>query len=248
MMNVDKTVIITGSSGGIGRALLENFCKEKFNIWACSREKNKEHSDFLNGLKKKANGFIKDLYFDFENTEDMKNAAQTIINSNEKIDGLINNAGTIHTALFQMTSVETFKKIFNINFFSQLHFTQYIIKNMIKNKSGSIVNISSTAAFDGVDGRVAYSSSKAAIVSATKVIASELAKFNIRVNAIAPGLTNTKMMNKNHSEENINKTLDKIPLKRIAEPKEIADATFFLISNKSSYITGQTLRVDGGME
>ena len=245
----NKTVIITGCNRGIGKSIFELFYKKKINIWACARKESQEFSDFIKELKNTNSKevFIKDIYFDFDNTEDVKNAAQKIALSGDKIDGLINNAGIIHTATFQMTTVETFKKIFNTNFFSQLYFTQYILKNMVKNTSGSIVNISSTAAFDGAEGRAAYSSSKAALLSVTKIMASELAKFNIRVNAIAPGLTNTDMLLKNHSKEIIKKTLDKIPIKRVAEPSEIAKVALFLISDSSSYITGQTLRVDGGM-
>ena len=245
----NKTVVVTGCNRGIGRAIFELFHKRKINVWACARKKSQEFSDFIKDLKNADDkeAFIKDIYFDFDNMEDVKKAAQKIILSGDKIDGLVNNAGTIHTAPFQMTTIETFKKVFNTNFFSQLYFTQYILKNMVKNKRGSIVNISSTAAFNGVEGRSAYSSSKAALLSVTRVMASELAKFNIRVNAIAPGLTNTDMLTKNHSKEIIEETLNKIPAKRVAEPSEIAKVALFLISDNSSYITGQTLRVDGGM-
>ncbi len=245
-----KTVVITGSNGGIGKSLVKLLYNNNFNIYACARKKSEEHTSFIESLKNKNSNetFIKEIYFDFENREEVKKSAEKIILSENSIYGLINNASIIHTAPFQMTSVKTFEKLFDVNFFSQLYFTQYIIKNMIKKKNGSIINISSTAAFDGIEGRSAYSSSKAAWVSITKVMSKELSRFNIRVNSIAPGLTNTKMLNENHSKENIKKTLEKTSLKRLAEPIEIAKVALFLISDDSSYITGQTVRVDGGME
>ena len=146
-----------------------------------------------------------------------------------------------------MTSIEKFKKIFQINFFSQIAFTQQIIKNMIKNKSGSIVYVSSTSGIEGNEGRSAYSSSKAAIISKVKVMSKELGAFNIRVNAIAPGLTNTRMMNENTSIKKINDVTKDLSLKRFGEPNEIGNTALFLSSDLSSYITGQTIRVDGGM-
>ena len=146
-----------------------------------------------------------------------------------------------------MTPIEKFKEIFQINYFSQIIFTQQIIKNMIKNKNGSITYISSTSGIDGNEGRGAYSDSKAAIISKSKVLSKELGIFNIRVNSIAPGLTNTSMMTENTSKEKIKSIIENLSLKRFAEPNEIANTALFLSSDLSSYITGQTIRVDGGM-
>ena len=117
---------------------------------------------------------------------------------------------------------------------------------MIRKKKGSIVNISTTSAIDGIEGRLAYSSSKAALASSTKVLSRELGQMNIRVNAIAPGLTNTDLMHKSHPEHILKQTIDSLSLKRIAEPEEIASAVLFLASDMSSYITGEVIRVDGG--
>jgi len=118
---------------------------------------------------------------------------------------------------------------------------------MIKKKSGSIIYISSSSALDGNVGRSAYSASKAAMIAEAKVLSKELGNHNIRVNTIAPGLTETDMMRDNTQESVINETLSKISLKRIAEPTEIANTALFLSSDISSYITGQVIRVDGGM-
>ena len=118
---------------------------------------------------------------------------------------------------------------------------------MIKNKSGSITYVSSTSVIDANEVRGAYSDSKAAIISKAKVLSKELGIFNIRVNTVAPGLTNTDMMNNNTSKEKIKSTIENLSLKRFADPKEIANTIVFLSSDLSNYITGQTIRVGGGM-
>ena len=177
----------------------------------------------------------------------IKDSANKILKSNKAIDILINNAGTIHTALFQMTSIKKLKEVFDVNFFSQTIFTQYILKSMIKNKKGCIVYISSSSALDGNEGRSAYSSAKAAIIAHAKVLSRELGVYNIRVNSIAPGLTNTDMMKKNHKDEIVNEMVSRISLRRIANPEEIANVVLLLSSDLTSYITGQVIRADGGM-
>jgi len=146
-----------------------------------------------------------------------------------------------------MRSVKKLKELFEVNFFSQTIFTQYILKSMIKNKRGSIVYISSSSALDGNEGRSAYSSAKAAMIAQAKVLSREVGIYNIRVNTIAPGLTDTDMMRKNTPEEILNEVTSRISLKRIANPEEIANVALLLSSDLSSYITGQVIRVDGGM-
>jgi len=146
-----------------------------------------------------------------------------------------------------MTTVNKFKEIFETNFFSTVQFTQIILKSMMPHKNGSIINISSTSAFDNEDGRSAYSSSKLSLVSLTKTLSNELGRFNIRVNSIAPGLTQTDMAMQNTKKELIDKIIDDTALKRIGNTKDIANTALFLSSELSSYITGQTIRVDGGM-
>ena len=137
--------------------------------------------------------------------------------------------------------------MFETYFFSQTLFTQYILKSMIKKKSGSILYISSSSALDGNEGRSAYSSAKAAIIAQAKVLSRELGVHNIRVNSIAPGLTNTDMMKENTTQETIKDVLSRVSLRRIANTGEIANTALFLSSDLSSYITGQVIRVDGGM-
>jgi 3-oxoacyl-[acyl-carrier protein] reductase len=163
------------------------------------------------------------------------------------VDILVNNAGVIFTALFQMTSVAKMKEVFEINYFSQMLLTQSITKIMTRQKCGRIVNISSSAAIEGNEGRTAYASSKAAMIASTKVMAKELAIYNISVNAIAPGLTETDMMQGSTPKEALEYTLQRISMKRVGKPEEIANVALFLSSELSTYMTGQVLRVDGGM-
>jgi 3-oxoacyl-[acyl-carrier protein] reductase len=187
------------------------------------------------------------VYFDLANADEVKRGAQAIIAAGQGVDILVNNAGMIHTALFQMTTMDKMKEVFWVNFFSQMLFTQYMVKVMTRRKSGSIINISSSAAIDCNEGRTAYAASKAAMICATKVMAKELAPYNIRVNAVAPGLTETDMMRGSTPKDALEAALQRTCMKRVGRPEEIANTILFLSSEQSSYITGQVLRVDGGM-
>ena len=247
MLLDNKTAVLTGSNRGIGKKILEVFSMSGAKVFACVRENNDSFKSYVDQLEKKTKNQIITIKLDLSNEEEIKNAANEIVSSKIPIDILINNAGIIHNSIFQMTSINKFKEIFDINFFSQALFTQYILKSMVKNKKGSIVNISSTSGIDGNAGRSAYSASKAALISQSKALSRELGIHNIRVNTIAPGLTNTDMMKNNTTKNEIENVLKDVSLKRLADPEEIANAVLLLSSDLSSYITGQTIRVDGGM-
>lgn len=247
MLLDNKTAVLTGSNRGIGKKILEVFSMNGAKVFACVRENNDSFKSYVDQLEKKTKNQIITIKLDLSNEEEIKNAANEIVSSKIPIDILINNAGIIHNSIFQMTSINKFKEIFDINFFSQALFTQYILKSMVKNKKGSIVNISSTSGIDGNAGRSAYSASKAALISQSKALSRELGIHNIRVNTIAPGLTNTDMMKNNTTKNVIENVLKDVSLKRLADPEEIANAVLLLSSDLSSYITGQTIRVDGGM-
>ena len=247
MLLKDKTAVVTGCNKGIGKKILEVFSTNGATVFACVRNIDEEFKSFLNELKQKFNNQIIPIQFDLNDETKIKEAANSILTSNKSIDILVNNAATIHTSIFQMTSVKKLKELFEVNFFSQTIFTQYILKSMIKNKRGSIVYISSSSALDGNEGRSAYSSAKAAMIAQAKVLSRELGVHNIRVNSIAPGLTNTDMMKKNHQEEIVNEIVSRISLRRVANPEEIANVVLLLSSDLTSYITGQVIRVDGGM-
>ncbi len=247
MLLKDKTAVVTGCNRGIGKKILEIFSENGASVFACVRNINDEFKLYVNNLEKKFGNKITPIKLDLSYEDQTKDAANDILKSNKPIDILVNNAATIHTAIFQMTSIKKLKEVFEIDFFSQTVFTQYILKSMIKNKKGSILYISSSSALDGNEGRSAYSSAKAAMISQAKVLSRELGIYNIRVNAIAPGLTDTDMMKQNTPKEIIKDVISRTSLKRVADTKEIANAALFLSSDLSTYITGQVVRVDGGM-
>ena len=243
-----KNSIITGCARGIGKGILELFAENGSNIiWACARKKTPDFEKYLHNLSKKNNVIIKPVYFDLSNKDEIKSAVKTIMSDKKKVDVLVNNAGITYNALFQMSTLDMINKVMDINFTSQFIFTQYIVKLMLRNGSGSIINISSTAAIDANSGRSVYGASKAALLCATKALASELGDSGIRANVVAPGITKTDMI-VSMSEEVIQETIDDTDIKRIGNPNDIANTVMFLASEHSSYITGQVIRVDGGLQ
>jgi|TARA_Y100000031_G_C8210659_1_gene380749 3-oxoacyl-[acyl-carrier protein] reductase len=247
MLLKGKTVVLTGSNRGIGKAMLEVFAKNGANIWACVRKPDDNFTRDIAVLTEKTGVTISPVYFDLADVEQVKEGVKTIRSSKQSVDILVNNAGINYTSLLQMTPIDKMKDVFDINFFSQMLLTQYILKIMTRQMSGSIINLSSSAAIEGNEGRTAYASSKAAMICSTKVLARELSAYNIRVNAIAPGLTQTDMMVESTPEDALENTLQRICMKRVGRPEEIANVALFLSSDLSSYMTGQVLRVDGGM-
>ena len=246
MLLKQKTAVITGCNRGIGKATLETFAKNGANIFACVRKESDEFTDVMTKLTAKTGISITPVYFDFAESEQVKAGIKTIISFKKQIDILVNNAGVASGSLFQMTSLQDLKQLFEINFFSQLLFTQGISRYMSRFKTGSIINIGSTAGFIGNAGMTSYGSSKAALMFSTKTMATELGVMNIRVNAIAPSITKTDMSDQ--MEEKIrNKHLETSALKRTADPIEVANVALFLASDLSSFVTGQILRVDGGL-
>ena len=247
MLLKNKTAVVTGCNRGIGKKILEVFSANGATVFACVRNISKEFKSSVDEIEKNTKNKIIPIQFDLSNESQIKEAANSILSSNKSIDILVNNAAMIHTAIFQMTSIKKLKEVFEIDFFSQTNFTQYILKSMVKNKKGSILYISSSSALDGNEGRSAYSSAKSALITQSKVLSRELGIHNIRVNTIAPGLTDTDMMKENTTQETIKDVLSRVSLRRIANTGEIANTALFLSSDLSSYITGQVIRVDGGM-
>jgi 3-oxoacyl-[acyl-carrier protein] reductase len=243
----NKTAIVTGANGGIGIEIVKLFHKNNANVFACVRSEDEEFKKRIKELEKINSNKIKIIKLDLQNEDSVKKAANEIISLTESVDILVNNAGTILTSSFLMTPIQKIKDLFQVNYFSQILFTQFIVKKMIKKKEGSIINISSSSAIEGNEGRIAYASSKSALTTSTKVMARELSSFNIRCNTVSPGLTDTKMMRDSHTEENIDKKVSSLMIKRSAKPIEVANVVLFLSSSQSSYITGEVIKVDGGM-
>ncbi|MCR4754950.1 MAG: SDR family oxidoreductase [Lachnospiraceae bacterium] len=240
-----KNVIITGSTRGIGRSILELFARNGANIWACARTRNDDFESEIHVLSEKHHVWITPIYFDLFDEDSVKKGIQQIIREKKPIDVLVNNAGMAYGGLATMTPVSKLKEIFQINYFAQVQIMQLILHVMIRQKSGSIVNMASIGGIETASGYLAYGSSKAALIYATKSCSHEVGEYGIRVNAIAPGLVETDMGGFK-SDEEIQKILNRSSLHRKADPYEIANCALFLASDKSSFITGQTLIADGG--
>lgn len=246
-MLTNKVAVITGSNRGIGKSILIKFAENGATVFAHARRYSVEHEQHCEALILRYGVKITPIYFDVCCLDEMKEGIKTIRSLTDKIDILVNNIGCVNSAkLFQMTSINEIRNEFEVNFFSSIQLTQYLSRFMIKAKSGSIINITACAAMDGYSGMLPYVSSKSAIIGATKRLAIELGEFGVRVNAIAPGLTDTDMSQK-MSRELTDKTLEHVIMKRKAKPEEIANVVIFLASSLASYITGQIIRVDGGM-
>ena len=241
----EKNIIITGARRGIGRVILELFARNGANIWACVRTEDENFLSEMNQLADECHVWIKPIYFDLADEDSVKKGIQEIIKEKKPIDVLVNNAGVSYGGLATMTPLKVIKDTFQINYFAQIQIIQMVLRVMMRQKSGTIVNMSSIGGIETAPGYLAYGSSKAALIHATKTISHEVGQYGIRVNAIAPGLTETDMGNYK-SEEEIQKVLERSSLHRKADPIEIANCALFLASEKSSFITGQVLIADGG--
>ena len=241
----NKNVIITGSNRGIGFATLNKFAEQGANIWACIRKEDTVFEEKMLRLALEYGVWIKTVPFDLSDEGSVRAGIKKIIDDKQPIDVLVNNAGIPYGGLFIMTPIAKLREVFEINFFMQILVMQLVAKKMIRQKEGVIINLASVGGIETNPGYLAYGSSKAAIIWATQSIAKELAPYHIRVNAVAPGLTNTEMGHFKSSEA-ISEVISRTGLKRMAQPEEIADAILFLASDSASYITGQILRADGG--
>jgi len=246
MLLKGKNAVITGCLRGIGRNCMELFAANGANIWACCQARSEEFEADVRRLAQDHSVAITPLYFDFLRQEEIKAAMKTIVMSKQPVDVLVNIAGMTHNGLFHMTPLEKMKEVFEVDFFSQMLITQYLTKVMARQKSGSVIYVSSISALDGNRGQLSYSASKAALVGATRTLAAELADYNIRVNAIAPGVIQTEMT-AGLPQEFYDRQMQKSAIKRLGLPSEVSGVLVFLASNLSSYVTGQIIRVDGGI-
>lgn len=231
----NKTILITGSSRGIGAATAILAKKYGANVILHGKTESIE----LKNLAKKI-----DCQYFFCDVGDAE-AIKSEIKKLKKIDILVNNAGINPSKSFLQLTNEDWEEIFKVNVMGAVNFSRAVLPKMIKARFGVITNIASIKGYLNVSGKPAYAASKAAIMRITSSMAEEFAPYNIRVNAVAPGFTETDMTKETLSPK-IKSQIDKIPLKRMAKPNEIAEAILFISSDKSSYITGQILLVDGG--
>lgn len=240
-----KNAILTGSNRGIGKAALEALAQNGVNVWACARQENAEFEAYVKELEKKHQVWIKPVYFDLTEETEIQQGIKSILKEKNTVDILINNAGIPFGGLFQMTSMKKLKEVFEVNYFSQIYIMQLVSRYMMRQKKGSIINMASVGGIEVNEGYLAYGSSKAALIWATKCLAKEMGSYHIRVNAVAPGLTETNMGNYK-SQEELEKVVERTALRRMAEPEEIAQAILYLASDQSAFVTGHILRIDGG--
>lgn len=240
-----KNAVITGARRGIGRAAVECFAKYGANIWACARKPDSDFEQDMAAIAGEYGVWIKPVYFDLADSGEMAAAVKGIFSEKLPVDVLVNNAGMPHGGTLFTTSMAKLREVFTVNFFAQIELMQYFGKYMLRRKGGSIVNIASIQGLEHNPGTLSYGSSKAALIWATRSCAKELAPHNVRVNAVAPGLTDTYMGHYRDAAET-EKILSRIPMGRMADPAEIAEVISFLASGRASYITGEILTADGG--
>ena len=241
----NKTAIITGATRGIGRGIAVEFANQGANVaftYSSSVDAAKALEDELNALGIKAKGYQSNAA-EFDTAQEL---AKEILKEFGSIDILVNNAGITKDNLLMRISEDDFDKVIDVNLKSVFNMTKAVIRPMMKQRSGSIINMSSVVGLKGNAGQSNYAASKSGILGFSKSVALELGSRNIRSNVIAPGFIETEMTGK-LDEATVQSWRDAIPLKRGGSPEDIANACVFLASDMSSYITGQTLSVDGGM-
>ena len=240
-----KTAIITGGSRGIGKAIVEIFVKQGANV-AFTYSSSSDAAKAIENKLSTKNVKVKSYKSDASNFEEAQLLTASVLEEFGSIDILVNNAGITKDNLLMRMSEEDFDRVIQVNLKSVFNMTKAVQRTMLKQRKGSIINMSSVIGVKGNAGQSNYAASKAGIIGFTKSMAIELGSRNIRSNAIAPGFIVTEMTEE-LGEETIKQYFEAIPIKRGGTPEEIANACVFLGSDMSSYITGQVLNVDGGM-
>ena len=240
-----KTAIVTGATRGIGKGVALKLAEQGANIaftYISSSQKALALENELQAFGVKAKAYKSDASL----MKDAEELIKDVLENFESIDVLVNNAGITKDNLLMRMSEEDFDRVLEVNLKSIFNMTKAVQRTMLKQRSGSIVNMTSVVGVKGNAGQSNYAASKAGVIGFTKSIALELGSRNIRCNAIAPGFIETEMT-ENLGEEVIKNWRDSIPLKRGGTPEDVANTTLFLVSDLSAYITGQTLHVCGGM-
>jgi len=233
-----KKIIVTGATRGIGNAIAHKLLDDGFEVIGTAT--TDKGVDLLNSQN------IKGRLLDLTNLEDIESFWKAIDEEHKDIFGLINNAGFTRDNLVLRMSEEEWGDVLNVHLNGMFRLSKKVIKPMLKNKRGRIVNISSTSAAIGNKGQANYAAAKAGIEAFSRSLAKELGSRGISVNAVAPGFINTDMTTNNEGVIQAN-LIEDIPLGRFGEPEEVAHLVSFLCSNESSYITGQTIHINGGL-
>lgn len=245
MLLQEKVSFITGGSKGIGESIVLRYLEEGAHVYYFSRSKCKNH-DEMERIAQSRNVRVVYIQGRVSNEDEIQSAIKQV-NSNEgRLDILVNNAGITRDKLFIGMQKEDWEQVLDVNLTSIYYSSKIVVPIMLKQRSGSIINMSSIVAITGNPGQVNYCTSKAGMIGFTKSLALEIAKKQIRVNAIAPGFISTDMTNA-ISEDYKQKIIEQIPMKQIGMPLDIANACVFFGSDLSQYITGQVLTVSGGL-
>ncbi|ROL57667.1 3-oxoacyl-[acyl-carrier-protein] reductase [Bacteroidetes/Chlorobi group bacterium Naka2016] len=239
-----KVVVVTGGCRGIGKAIVEKFLEEGAFVYAWDFKIPEGNEPFIEDdtLKQR----VRIIRVDVSSAESVENAAQKVLDESGKVDILVNNAGITRDNLLLRMSENEWDSVLNTNLKGSFLCTKALVRSMMNQRWGRIINISSIVGEIGNAGQANYSASKAGLIGFTKSLAKELASRNILVNAIAPGYVRTAMTDKLTPEQK-EMFLKNIPLRREAEPEDIAKVVLFLASDDASYITGQVINVDGGL-
>jgi len=241
----NKTAVVTGANRGIGLAIARTFAMQGAQVIACMRTLDQLVLQDI--APPGAEDCVKGIALDLGDETSIKAAIKEIgALTGNKVDVLVNNAGTASGGVFQMMPMAEFRSVLEINLMGPILLTQGLSRMMTRHRAGSIINIASTAAEIPDPGTLAYGVSKAGLARASRSMATELGTAGVRVNAIAPGVTKTDMFDQ-MSPDARERLICTAALKRAAEPQDIANVALFLASDLSSFVTGQTLRVDGGM-
>jgi 3-oxoacyl-[acyl-carrier protein] reductase len=237
-----QVALVTGAGRGIGKAIAIELAKRHIFVYinylsnqACAQQT----LEIINSH----NGQAALLPFDVTSPEESLNAVKSILQKSAGIDILINNVGIRDDKLLAMMKKDAWQTVIDVNLTSFYNVTKPVVKNMLKNRFGRIVNVASTAGQTGNPGQVNYSAAKAGLIGATKALAREVANRNITVNAVSPGFIETQMLEGMDFEG----IIDTIPAKRLGKPEEVAHAIAFLCSNKAAYINGQVIGINGGI-
>lgn len=244
---MEKNAIVTGARTGIGRAVVEKFAHEGVNVWAIVHREDEEFVQSMQTLSNDCKVWIKPVYIDLSNEAEIAAGIKSILQEKLPIHILVNAAGVLSPKrLITMTSMADVRKLMDVNFYAPIQISQLIGRVMMRQKVGSIINISSMSAWGDDEAQMEYACSKAALNIATKKMAKELGAYGIRVNAVAPGLIQTKMLEA-QDEQTVEVLKSTTSVKRLGTPAEVADLVAYLASDNSQYVTGQTIRIDGGI-
>lgn len=242
----NKVVMITGADGGIGREIARRFAENGATLILTSVARSESFDALVESLKADFQASVHPVYFDLSDEDAIKAGLKEIKALRLKINVLVNNAGMPHLAILPFTRMTDVRKVFQVNYFAQMQITQGLLGCVAKDGSGVILNAASIAGIDGDVGNSVYGATKASMILFTKVLSKELAASQIRVNAVAPGLTGTAFADA--MGDKAKESMAQISaMHRLATPQEIANVYYFLATKEAGFINGQVIRVDGGV-